>query len=465
MNWQKQSKRSILSVVLLLILSVSCKKDNNVTTNPEVVIPQSVIVVNGWVDAIMKEVYLWEKNMPDINYTTEPDTKEYFKKLLYVDDKWSYITDNYNELNGALQGIYTSFGFSFSLYLKDEGESGVVAYVEYVLPNSPAENAGIKRGDIFDEIGGVKLSTTNYSDLLDQDFYDLGFVAESNMGYVEISKTAAMTAVEIEEDPIYVDTVYNVNGLSVGYLMYNAFINSDEDSAHLVNTFKMFQENNIDELVLDLRYNGGGSTYIATLLASMIAPSADVSSEKVFFGYRWNDLYMNYFTNEEGANSDNLVSRFMSDVPVNLNLNRLYVLTLHGTASASELIINGLNPYLDVVQIGDNTYGKYTVSIPIDDGHDQKIHAWGMLPIVAKSVNAIGVTDFKDGFTPDYEARDDYKYALGDTQEGMLKIALDNIGGNIYMPQKSASLRIQHPIQRLGGNTVFRNGVMTTSFR
>lgn len=447
---------------VVLIIMQACKNDD------ETKISDEIVERNYWVYDVLSEVYLWESQLPtNAKPQIEPDTEEFFYNLLYTDDKWSYITDDYDGLLNALDGVYKDFGFTFGLtymYPDQANSTEVIGVVEYVLDGSPAKNAGIKRGDIFYKVNGTQLNVSNYNTLLNDDHYTLNFVKSMGTGTYEfLSATADMNAVILEEDPIYDYKVLETGGVKVGYLMYNAFIYSESDSAKLVDVFAYFKEQSVSELVLDLRYNGGGATYVATMLASMMVGEQHMKNKDTFYSYIWNEAYQNYFKSTEGAASPNLRVSF-AEMPVNLNLNNLYVLTLYGTASASELIINGLSPYLNVVQIGQTTYGKYTVSIPIPKT-DSPDDTWGMLPIVAKSANVNGVTDFKDGLNPDYYIYDDVTHELGDPNEGLLSVALSYINGTQPVQTKSAQLMKKTSIKRFGGNPLLSNGIMISDFK
>lgn len=447
-------KISLLFVLLVVILS--CKK-----TDTEIL--GETRAVNYWVLSIMQNFYLWEQYLPtNLSPAEEPDTKNYFDKLLYKDDQWSYITDDYDGLINALDGIYKDFGFSYSLtymYPESRNSNNVIGVVEYVLEDSPAGNANIKRGDVFNKVNGVQLTTENYRSLLDPDLYRLGFIESvENSNYKEIPGEVVISAVVLEEDPILTYSVLQAGGKKVAYLMYNAFIYSASDSAKLVNVFQYFKDEQVSELVLDLRYNGGGATNMATMLASMIVGENYMKNNDLFYSYVYNEAFHDYFENTEGSESTNLKVRFI-EMPVNLNLSSLYVLSLEGTASASELIINGLDPFLNVVQIGDVTYGKYTASIPIQK-REPPGETWGMLPIIAKTININGVTDYSEGLTPDFFASDDYSHPLGDQNEELLNVALSYIDGTIFPQNKSVPIKQPISLDRLGGNALLSKGLM-----
>jgi C-terminal processing protease CtpA/Prc len=193
----------------------------------------------------------------------------------------------------------------------------------------------------------------------------------------------------------------------------------------------------VNELILDFRYNPGGSVSTATLLASLIAPADVVANEEVFIKYIWNDIINDYWVNEEGEESENLIIKFLN-AGQNLNLNRLYVLTSDNTASASELVINGLRPYMDVIMVGDTTHGKYTASITLHD--EEKSFNWAIQPIVLKTANINNETDYRDGLVPDHLADDDYFAPLGSLEEDRLATAISLITGvPIGLPARKSS--------------------------
>ena len=204
--------------------------------------------------------------------------------------------------------------------------------------------------------------------------------------------------------------------------------------------FGEFKNAGVQELILDFRYNGGGSILTSTYLASMIYGTY---TNQIYCVTQYNDKLDEYFRNKYGAEYFN--DRFEStiagqdgaaNVPINsLNLNRVYIITTSGSASASELVINGLKPSIDVVLVGENTHGKYVGSFTIKDyddfGNLNPNHKWALQPITLKIANSLGVSDYVDGFAPNFYAEEDIANLLpfGDENEPMLKAALDAIAG------------------------------------
>ena len=200
-------------------------------------------------------------------------------------------------------------------------------------------------------------------------------------------------------------------------------------------------------MVLDLRYNPGGEVDVATYLASALAPASAVNQKEILVNFQYNDALQKFFTDRQGANSPNLSARF-SNQGVNLNLDNLYVLTTGGTASASELVINGLRPYMNVVMIGEPTFGKFYGSFVLFDQNDPPKHNWAIAPVVLKYANADGVTDFVNGLFPDIFILDNLLAAkpFGDLSDPMLSAALNIIAGGDFSSSRRSIERNYTPI-------------------
>ena len=446
-------KKSFLKVLGLLMLSVlaGCSKNDVDEENPNQ-------YVNDWIYSSLKEIYYWEDKIPESSdKTLSPD--KYFESVIYKydnvtapdGDRFSWIQDNWKELLSSLSGVSANeIGFDYVLYLKESGSDLVIGQITYVKKGTPAEAAGLKRGWWFESINGTKLTTSNYSSLLSvtDTHVKIGFSLESYdaagtfAGFVKGSEYDIQTLSNYAEDPIYLDSIYTINSSKIGYLVYNFFApdNGSGDYSYdleLNDIFGKFKSAGITDLVLDLRYNSGGYTESCQYLGSMIVP--DLKETNVFTYYRYNEAVTDYYSNKYGEDFFNtyftasIKSSGLSLAGINnvgSSLSRLYVLTGPYTASASEQLINGLKPYMDVILIGDTTYGKNVASSPIYEEDDPN-NTWGMEPIIAKFFNSKGESDFTAGFTPDF-GQDETGIGvkqLGDTQEILLNIALANASG------------------------------------
>ena len=261
-----------------------------------------------------------------------------------------------------------------------------------------------------------------------------------------------MVAEQLNLDPVLTYKIIETDGHKIGYLCYLQYITSYNNTS-LYAALQNFRDNQITDLVLDLRYNPGGQTSAAQYLCSSIAPLDKVNGKSTLVSFQWNDKYQNYWILHDYQSQ--LGVNFDSQVPVKLNLNKVHILAGRGTASASELTICGLEPYMDVSIIGDTTYGKYTASITVKpeswytnvsdyDGFKN----WGLQPIVLRYANSQGLTNFKNGFIPDFIVDDELMpaYPLGDLNESLLKKAVEDIIGHAISSPKKAQVPVKFDV-------------------
>ncbi len=429
-----------LTVILLILIfgAAGCKEDPIPETEEEA--PALTQKVNEFIETAMKDVYLWYKQLPDIDIRYEFDSEAYFEKLLYADDKWSFVTDDIQSFENSLEGKEVTFGYSLA-FGRFSNTGNIFALVEFVYPNSPASVAGLKRGDIIVMMNNADITDQNYKDLLYRENISVTMGVLSNNG-ISLGETKNMTAKELNLNPVLLKKVIDYNDHKIGYLFYAQFIS--EFNSSLDSAFQYFKDSQITDLVIDLRYNPGGYISAAQRLCSCIAPVSIVNNNSSLVTFQWNDKYQDYW--ESNNVTSQLKVNFVNTVPVKLGLDKIYVLTGSGTASASELSITGLKPYMDVTTVGETTYGKYTASITLkpEDYYDNQNYYsdfdnWGLQPIVLRYANSQGVTDFKDGFTPDIAVDDDIwgAISLGDIHEPLFKAAVEDITGSQVIALKS----------------------------
>jgi carboxyl-terminal processing protease len=421
----------------------------------------NAVPVNDFIWKGLSLYYLWQENVPNLaddrfanqeqlnNFLEAYSSPEsLFESLLYRKypdgskaDRFSVIFSDFHVLENVLQGVSTSNGMEFGLVYADESQTTIFGYVRYILPGTDAAAKNIQRGDIFYAVNGVQLTAGNYADLLSQPVYTLSLadlvddVVVPNGEMVELSKA------EYSENPVYSVNVIDNGGQKVGYLMYNGFYGNYD--AALNNAFGELKAAGVTDLVLDLRYNGGGSIRTATFLGSMITGQFN---GQLFAKQQWNSKLQAYYESNNPQALVNLFTDKLSDgTAINhLNLNRVYILATGSTASASELVINCLKSYVDVTVIGETTVGKNVGSVTLYDSPDftkhdvNGSHRYAMQPIVLRTVNKDGFGEYSSGIAPTVEQKENYANmgVIGDPAEPMLAEAIARINGTTSPDRK-----------------------------
>jgi len=375
--------------------------------------------------------------------SSNSNPEDFFSKLKHPDDRFSYMYDNYRELENTLEGISNTTGVEFGLLYACQNCNQLIGYVKYILEGSNAEEKNIKRGDLFIGVNGTILNTSNYETLLygNQPSITLNMASVENGSIVRNFKEVELVKVEnFKINPIQIAKVLDWPSVDttpnkkIGYLMYNQFV---ADSGNDLNqVFQEFKSQEIVDLILDLRYNGGGSIQNCVELSSMITGQF---KNQIFAKENWNTKIEPLIINQYGK--EKIINRFVSflsdgQVINSLELNRVFVITTSETASASELLINGLAPYIEVIHVGEQTVGKNVGSITVYDYIDteQTInpnHNYAMQPIVFKIENSEGFVDYSSGLEPNYLIKESLENMgiLGNEEEPMLKIVLGIING------------------------------------
>ena len=444
---------------LILVFS-SCNKSDD--EDPNIIRIETDLEIIDFIWKGLNQYYYWQEsvvNLSDSKKESEsdyayflsqnPDPENFFNSLLHPDDNFSWIVDDYVELENMLQGIDISDGMEFGLYVECNDQN-IFGFVRYLQKDSDAESKGVKRGMVFSNINGTRLTRDNYRDLLFNNSSSSYTIRFSEISYNQNNQCAniipgqedlTLIKSRIVKNPIHISKIIENGGQKIGYMMYNQFLGVVESegkdyNSELNDTFANFLSNGINDLVIDLRYNPGGRISTSINLASMITGQFN---NQVFAKERWNSKLMNYW---DENSPESLLNRFTNKLGNNqsifsLNLDRVFVLTSARTASASELLINGLDPYIDVIHIGDFTVGKNQGSITvydyINDSRDKNPnHMYAMQPIVLKIGNVAGYTDFPDGLEPDIFIKESLLNPgiLGDIEEPLLKIAINQISGD-----------------------------------
>jgi len=419
-------------LAFVALISISCsKEDTPASTVPDTPDPEPIskdVTAHDFMWKAMNLWYFWQADVADLSdtrFSTDKAYNDYLQaqgepdaffndKLLFSEDRFSYLAEDYVDLVQSFQGISRSNGLEFGLSLFANSEN-VYGYVRYIVPGSNAATADISRGEIFTGVDGQTLNLDNYQNLLfgDNTTYTLNMASIENNTIAPNGKSVSLTKEEgLSENPVFLTKVIETNGIKVGYIVYNGFTSNYNEE--LNEAFGTLKAAGVTELVLDLRYNPGGSVNSSRLLASMIYGT---DTSKLYIQQRWNSKIQpqlsdsqlkDYFANSTGES------------PINtLNLPRVFIIATGSSASASELLMNGLDPYMEVIHVGSTTRGKNEFSITLVDLPSNSFiynadkassinpkNSWGLQPLVGRNENAVGFFDYTSGFTPDYEIRE-----------------------------------------------------------
>lgn len=359
---------------------------------------------NIYVRDVLDEYYFWYRELPLLNPANYASPQAYLEAARYrpLDNTFSYITSR--AANAAFYGDSQFVGLGISTQVRETD-----VRVLQVFPESPASEAGLNRGDRITEINGRSVAQLIATGEIGEAFgaseegvsIALAFVSRAG-----VERRATLVKRVVTIPTVSLTRTFQVDGRTVGYLFFRNFV--EPSYAALDEAFTALRDAGATELIVDLRYNGGGLVNVAVHLGGLIG--GVVTDGKVFAEFRHNDK----------NTSLNETLRF-ENKPRALTVSRVFVIATRSSASASELLINSLRPYLPVTVIGDATYGKPVGQYGFN--FCDKVLA----PVSFKLVNVDGYGDYFDGIAADCVAADDAEHDLGAADEASLREALSVI--------------------------------------
>ena len=376
----------------------------------------SITSQNLWVRDQLNTFYYWNQFLPaDVNPTSFSSPELYLEAVRYrpIDNTYSYITSAAASDAFFSDSQFIGFGFG-------QQTTNTEIRVLQVYADSPAQEAGLARGDRITHVNGQTVAQMVSNGTIGTAFgaAEIGVAATIDFETVSGERRQARMMKRLVTIPtVSVSRAFEVDGRRVGYVFFRNFVSPS--TAALNDAFAALKAAGVNELVLDLRYNGGGLVDVAVHLASLIGGSR--TAGQVMLNYQHNDIIGPLF---------NKVTRFTSPEHA-LSLERLFVITTRSSASASELVINSLRPFMPVVVIGDTTYGK-----PVGQ-YGLRFCEKILFPVAFSIRNANNEGDFFDGIAPTCTAGDDYLHQLGDAAEASFAEALS------YMRTGQCSVRAE----------------------
>lgn len=359
---------------------------------------------NSWVRDQLTTYYYWYQHLPaNVNPASYTTPEAYLEAVRFrpIDNSYSYITSA--AANEAFYSDSQFIGYGFGQQTTTSDIRVLQVYEE-----SPALEAGLQRGDRITHVNGQTVAAMVANGTISSAFGLTEVGVASEITFVKPSgeeRRARMVKRLVTIPTVSLTQVVEVDGRRVGYLFFRNFVRPS--TAALDEAFRSLKAAGATELVLDLRYNGGGLVDVAVHLASLVG-GARVSGQ----------VMINWVHNDKVAPVLNRVTRFNETPEQTLNLQRLVVITTRSSASASELIINSLRPYLPVTVIGDTTYGK-----PVGQ-YGMNFCEKVLVPVAFSLKNVNHEGDFFNGIAVDCAAPDDITHQLGDPAEASYAEAL-----------------------------------------
>ena len=377
--------------------------------------------VKDYVDLFMKQYYYWADQMPT-STKKDKSVADYFGSRLVSRDRWSWMMNGESYINMETGTSTGSYGFHISQpidYFKDYD-----VYITYVDKNSPLAKAGVTRGWQLTHIAGTEVMTlikneTFYEEISKPSNRFTFKDTKGNTVNLDLNQTSFQSnSVTYSQIFTSADCDKLSKSAKVGYILYTTFNASMQNE--IISTLSQMKTQGITDLIMDLRYNGGGDINVCTDIASMIAPAS--ADGKTFLTLSHNL-----------GNKDEDKTYSIERTNYSLNLNRLFVITGSGTASASESLINCLSPYMDVQTVGGQTYGKpngmYVFCYPPKAKGINIEYAF--LPICFYCKNAEGKADFDNGIIPKQKRYDDLYHDFS-AKEDLIGACLTYIGTGSY---------------------------------
>lgn len=429
--------------------------------------------------------YLWSDNLPDYTAFSRrgaliPNDQTVFRPRGFADleemmsgaegiRKYSFENGSTQRLDrfsfAALQkdwenqasGSNTGYGFQRSFVSEND------LRVSLVFPSSPMGRAGIKRGWRILKVNNIDANLANNNAI----GTSLGAAASSEFLFElpdGTQKTVTVSRAAYTADFLLHKSIIDAGGTKIGYLVLDSFLggNNGRTTVDALNSaFGEFDAGGVQEMVVDLRYNGGGYVFIAEHLANLLAPAA--AKGKTMYSYRRNRAFTDFIqranTDNDPRNDIQNTIRFGSQ-PSLLNLTKIVFIVAGGTASASELLINNLRPHMDVKLVGQQTFGKPVgfPSLLIRMSETDASQNYYVFPVAFQTVNADGRGDYFNGLAVDKMQADDVTRDFGDPQEACLRDALAYIVSGSLPTRTAGPARVNQAVSQANRQLVEEGG-------
>ena len=504
----KNKLYQFLFITVIIASSVSCRKSNlDLSSETPPKDGTRTETIKDSIFLYAKQVYLWNESLPTYaafkprQYINANNDYDNFNKVLFqitrygidpltgrpyeynVDEtnetKYSFIDDlvangtlsslSNNKLSVDLKGKGDDIGYGLAIA---GSKDNYALYIRYVSPGSPAESAGLKRGDYFNKINDKSFGS-NFDGEIDALEVEINKSTVTIVGKKQNGSafTVTLNKAVYNSSPIYKDSIYNITGKKIGYLAYARFSDTNNSIFRLDNIFSNFANAGVTELVIDLRYNGGGYINTAEHLVNLIAPirlnnlnmfsehfNATMQSGKADIlknqPDRDGDGNINFKNGKVVTLADfsyasaNNSSKIEKSIKFNGVENVVFIIS-DNTASASELVINSLKPYINVKTVGSTSYGKPVGFFPI------RIGKYDVYYSMFSTKNSKGEGDYYAGINPTNVIKDDPTKDFGDITETNLATAISLLTSGSIAATKNQTMVVK-------GKKIMSNDVIIT---
>jgi len=441
--------KQILGVFFIVSIFFSCKKGQEIRT--------TLSAQQQWILDSMQVYYYWSETLPR-NPVASTSTLAFFKSILNTEDRFSTITNPKEQ--STRYSSFAWYGFEYAVLQKKELSDDLIGVITLVVPNGPAAKKGLKRGDVFTKVNNLPIQPSNIEGIK-------SLLEEGNGVSLAISKLennqlkpvgdVQLSYTRFAEQPAYTTRIFEDNGHKTGYLFYNRF-NGNYDY-NILDSLRKLRDAAVNNLIIDMRYNPGGDISSVAKIAAVIA---NVNAQQVFAIYQANRNGGKQFRSFQDAISENRYQPqdFNELLARRFSLSKVYVLTTGATASAAELLINTLRPFVEVVHVGEKTLGKDMASFAIEDLRKPKIIDLTLYPLIFKLYNANGEGNYAKGLTPNFTVNELSElplWQIGEAGDPLIKKALTLIG------HVATGKNIMNTTSSLERNVVYYNSSVENS--
>ena len=411
-------KKIVLPTFLVIsAIVVSCKKNGEAPN----ILPEN----NQWILDSMKVYYYWADQLPQ-RPGANTNSTDFFKSLLNSADRFSYMDDP--EHPPTEYSSFGYYGFEYALIEHPAFPGRLLGTVTLVTPGGPAAKQGLRRGDLFLSVNGTEINSATADGIIHTLKQGADIVLQMTTisnGQLINGSALSISHTYFREQPVYLTKLFTNGSKKAGYIYYNGF--TQEFDRNILDSIARFKSSGISDLIIDLRYNPGGDVSSAAKIAVALAPVKEGQTFIISQANKNGGQITDSFA--QSINKGNSPPRTLPEVSNSrITISKLYVLTSLSTASAAELLINNLKPYLPVVQIGEKTVGKDMSGFEIYDQRTPPKITYLLHPLIFKLYNANKQGNYSQGLIPDYYIDEFSALPLkefGDKNDLLLKKALE----------------------------------------